>query len=164
MRAKTRKTGSYLARGLIRLYDERNITGITLRLTFEKPGYQTVVAAIDVAKNGLGAVFPILWPENVEPDMDGVVMLLQGKVLDGRDKPVKGAKLTVTGAEVEGFRAEVEAEKDGSYEILLWDAPGAVRIEVTAPGSQPFMEEVALSQPERYDLAQVGRRDFKLGG
>lgn len=162
MRAKARKTGSYLARGLIRLYDERNVTGISLRLTFEKPGYQTVVAVVDVAKNGLAAVYPILWPEGAEPEMSGVTMLLVGRIQDDRGKGVKNAKMTVTGAEVEGFHAAAEVAKDGSYEVLLWNAPSAVRIEIAAAGIEPFVEEVALSSPERFDLAQVARRDFEI--
>lgn len=160
LRAKTRKTGTFLARGLARLYNERNHTGIALRLTFEKPGHQSVTAVLAVPKNELGTVHPILWPEGSEPRTDEIFLELYGQVTDARGKGAKGARIRVSGVEGD-FAAETAAAKDGSYSLLLWRAPSVVRIEVEASGAT-FSEEVALTPAERSDLVQLARRDFTL--
>jgi len=166
LRLKTRKTGNYLARSLYRIYTERNIEGIMLRLTFEKPGYRSVTATVPVRKNALGELNPILFPEGREmPAVEetGFCMKLAGQISDPGGKAVKGATVVVTSPDDEDLRVEATVAKDGSYEVLLWRAPADVLLETTAPGQPASSVRLTLPTPERADVVAVGRHDIVLG-
>ncbi|HVS14394.1 MAG TPA: carboxypeptidase-like regulatory domain-containing protein [Thermoanaerobaculia bacterium] len=163
-RTRTRKTGTYLARNLGPLFTEFNVQGVSLRLTFEKDGHQTVEATVGVRKNELGTLHPILWPQGVGPEMDGVCVVLTGRVTDARGKPARNATVKVASAEDPALALETTTAKDGSYELLLWNVPRQVRLEVNAPGEAPFTQPIALSEPTRLDLVQVATFDVPLGG
>jgi protocatechuate 3,4-dioxygenase beta subunit len=162
-RTRTRKTGTYLARGIGPLYTEYNVEGITLRLTFEKDGHQTVEATVGVRKNEIAALHPILWPQGVEPAMDGVCVVLTGRVTDARGKPARNATVKVTSGQDSELAVEAPTSKDGAYELLLWNAPRQVRLEVAAAGEPSWSQEISLSDPARLDLVQVATFDVPLG-
>lgn len=164
LRAKSRKTGSYLVRNMVRLYTEHNLQGINLRLSFEKPGYQTVETRIGVARNELATVSPILWPEGVEPRSPGARMLLSGRIEDARGKPVSRATVTVTVAGDGERLAETTAAKGGEYELLLWDVPEQLELEVTPPGGDPVVRPLTVEAGARADLVLHGSFDVALEG
>jgi hypothetical protein len=163
-RTRTRKTGTYLARNLGDLLEEFNLEGINLRLLFEREGYRSVETTVGVARNGLGIVHPILWPAGVEPAAEGVYAMLTGKVTGANGKPVRDAKLTIGSPESAALTIEVEVAKDGTYEALLWEAPRVLRLEVTAPGAEPWSQEISMAEQERPDLVQLATYDISLGG
>ena len=163
-RTRTRKTGAYLARNLAPLLEEFNLEGINLRLTFEKDGYRSVETTIGVARNALGTVHPILWPQGQEPGAERIYAVLTGRITTPDGKPARGATLEVGSPESPEMSVEAEVAKDGTYEVLLWDAPRILRLDVEAPGEEAFSEEISLSAQERPDLIQVATYDIALGG
>ncbi|MEM1248101.1 MAG: carboxypeptidase-like regulatory domain-containing protein [Acidobacteriota bacterium] len=138
IRARTRKTGTYLLRNFERIYTRDDVYGVTMRVQFEKAGYQTVEVVADVEKNGLTRVFPVLYADGEQVGMTGVCAMLTGRITNAKGKGVKGSTVKVSG---DGFSAEVAAAKNGEYELLLWNAPAQVTLEIeSAQGtaSQPL--------------------------
>ncbi len=134
VRGRTRKTGSYLVRNLIRLYTRDDVYGLTMRMRFEKAGYKTVEAVADVEKNGLTRLFPIMYREDEEPKLSGFCAVLTGTVANAKGKGIKGATVKVTGGD---FAAETTTVGGGEYEVVLWNAPGEVTVMVdSAKGSR----------------------------
>ena len=146
LRVRARKTGSYLARGLGRLYTERNVQGIMLRLTFEADGRQAVTAVVPVRKNERERLDPILWPIGEETAMDGVCMRLAGKVTGARGKPVRGAAITIGSETDPELRIEAATAKDGEYEVLLWNGPTHIELVVTDPKGGPWRRAAGASR------------------
>ena len=165
MRARTRKTGSYLARGLGPIYTERDIYGVVLRVSFELPGHRGVEAKIAVQKNELGTLHPILYREgDAMPAADRLHVSLSGVVTGSNGKPVREATVRARSAADPALAAEAVTAKDGRYELLLWNAPTQVELEVVAPGQAELRREVAFDVPERRDVVEMATLDLALGG
>jgi hypothetical protein len=164
MRTRSRKTGSYLARGLGPLYTERDVLGIVLRVSFELPGHRTVEAKVAVEKNELGALYPVLYQEGEEPPGAGRLHgRLSGVVTGANGKPVREATVRATVADEPGFAVETVSGKDGRYELLLWNAPVKLELQVSAAGQQELRREVVFDPPQRPDLVEQGTLDLALG-
>jgi hypothetical protein len=163
-RTRTRKTGTYLARNLAPLLEEFNLEGINLRLTFERDGYRSVETTIGVARNALGTVHPILWPEGQEPQTDAIYALLTGQITTPEGKPAKDATLRIGSPEDPELSVEAEVDKNGTYEALLWAAPRVLRLDAAAPGHEASSQEISLTEQARPDLVQVATYDISLGG
>lgn len=126
VRAKGRKTGTYLLRNMGRLYSRDDYEGIVLRVTFERGGYRSVLTRVAVQRDGSQQVYPILFREGESMEPDGVRTVLVGRVEDKRGKPVKGGgEVTVTSGDGE-FTATGPIEKNGEFAVVLWDAPERV--------------------------------------
>ena len=164
MRTRTRKTGSYLARGLGPLYTERDVYGVVLRVSFELPGHRLVEAKVAVEKNALGALYPVLYREGEEPPGAGRLHgRLIGVVTGANGKPVREATVRVRAADEPGFAVETVTGKDGRYELLLWNAPAKVELQVSAAGQQELRREVVFDPPQRPDIVELGTLDLALG-
>jgi hypothetical protein len=163
MRTRTRKTGSYLARGLGPLYTERDVYGVVLRVSFQLPGYQPVEAKVAVEKNELGTVHPILYREGESPPEGRLEVSLGGTITGADGKPVRGATVRVRSDAAPELAAEAVTAKDGRYDLLLWGAPPKVDLEVTATGAQPLRREVVFDPPQRRDVVELATLDLVLG-
>ena len=74
---------------------------------------------------------------------------LTGKVTDAATKaPVNGVKVTVVSTGGRNFKQEFKGEKDGAYRILLIDATLRYEFTWSAPGYQPYTEEMKLKLGE----------------
>lgn len=160
LRAKTRKTGTYLVRGLGQIYSREDVEGIMLRVMFEKSGHRNVQVVIGVEKNGLARVFPILYRDDETPHISGVTTLLTGKVTDSKGKPVKGAQVSIRtrGDDAADDATPVVATtaKNGEYEALLWQAPGKVQVTVSsAAGEKTASAELQAQTDPGFFLSQV---------
>lgn len=156
VRSKTRKTGSYLVRGLPRLYTRDDLYDIDLRVTFEKSGYQTVEAVVNVQRDGLVHVYPVMLKEGEADPRTQMSVLLAGQIVDGNGKPVKGAVLKLSDPSGGDLSLEVPAEKDGTYEVFLWQAPSQLQLSVSSPkGSTEVVANLAASPNPRAILAQT---------
>jgi hypothetical protein len=156
VRAKGRKTGSYLVRGLPRLYTRDDVYDIDLRVLFEKDGYQSVETVVHVQKDAVAQVYPIMLREGETDPRTSMSALLVGQVVDDKGKPVKSAKLRFS-AVSEGGDLDIEttAEKDGTFEVLLWQAPQQVKVEVTSSqGNAEIVANLAASPNPLAILAQ----------
>lgn len=158
IRARTRKTGTYLLRNFGRIYARDDIYGVTMRVQFEKDGYQSVEVVADVEKNGLTRVFPILYAEGETVEMSGICTMLTGRVTNAKGKGAKGAIVRVTS---EDFAAEAEVAKSGEFEVLLWNVPSQVTLEVeSSDGSKSV--PVELQAPPRADVFLTQTVDVTL--
>jgi hypothetical protein len=164
MRTRSRKTGGYLARGLGPLYTEHDIYGVVLRLTFELPGHRMVESKVAVEKNELGTLHPILFREGEEPPSGGdrMAVALSGLVTGKNGKPARGAAVRVSVAEDPSFAAETVTAKDGRYEVLLWNVPTKVQLEVSA-NPDSLRREVVFDPPQRRDQVVLASLDLDLG-
>ncbi|MCY3964861.1 MAG: carboxypeptidase-like regulatory domain-containing protein [Acidobacteria bacterium] len=126
VRAKGRKTGTYLLRNMGRLYSRDDYEGIVLRITFERDGYRSVLTRVAVQRGGSQQVYPILFREGESMETKGVRTVLVGRVEDKRGKAVKGGgEVTITSGDGE-FSAAGPIEKNGEFAVVLWDAPARV--------------------------------------
>ncbi|HUP24941.1 MAG TPA: carboxypeptidase-like regulatory domain-containing protein [Thermoanaerobaculia bacterium] len=165
MRTRTRKTGSYLARGLGQLYTERDVYGVVLRLSFELQGHVGVETKVAVEKNALAVLHPILYREGeAMPDGDRLHASLVGVITVSNGKPVREATVRVKSPEDPASSWEAVTGKDGRYELLLWNSPMALELEVTGPGQQVLRREVAFDPPQRRDVVEPATLDLVLGG
>ena len=135
VRLRTKPIGSYLARNLARLYTVDDVFGITLRLSFERDGYQPFEVLAGVARNGLVEIHPILWPDGDSPTTTGWCVVVKGKVSSADGKGIKKAAVTITSPIDPAFRVETTVAKNGSYQALIWNAPATLTVTATAPGS-----------------------------
>ena len=159
LRARTRKTGSFLLRNFGRIYERDDVYGLTMRVQFEKPGYRTVEVIADVQKNGITRIFPILFKEGQDPSMTGICTVLTGTVTNAKGKPIKGAKIKIT---ADGFEALAET-KGGEYEVVLWNAPQQVTVDVESSAGS-HQEIVDLQPAPRPDVFLPQTLDVSLGG
>ncbi len=126
VRAKGRKTGTYLLRNMGRLYSREDYEHIVLRITFERNGYRSVLTRVSVQRDGAQQVYPILFREGESMEPEGVRTVLVGRVEDKRGKAVKGGgEVTVTSGDGD-FTAAGPIEKNGEFAVVLWDAPDRV--------------------------------------
>ena len=156
VRAKGRKTGTYLLRNMGRLYSREDYEHIVLRITFERNGYRSVLTRVAVQRGGAQQVYPILFREGESMEPEGVRTVLIGRVEDKRGKPVKGGgEVTIASGDGE-FTASGPIEKNGEFAVVLWDAPervnasfrmskGGVRDEIIDLKPSP-LPDVAVAQ------------------
>ena len=163
LRARTRKTGAYLARGLGSLYTERDVYGIVMRVTFELPGYRMVEAKVAVEKNELGILHPILFRSDEQPPSapDRLTASLSGVVMGKNGKPAREAVVKVSAASDPAVAAQATTAKDGRYELLLWNVPTTVQLEVAA-GQDSLRRDVTFDPPARRDVVEVATLDLNL--
>ena len=151
LRAKGRKTGTYLLRNMGRVFSREDYEGIVLRITFERDGHRSVVARVAVQRDGLQQVFPILFREGESMEAEGVRTVLVGRVENKRGKPVKGGgEVTITSGNGE-FTATGPIEKNGEFAVVLWDAPARVNatFKMTKGGVRDeILELTASPQPD----------------
>jgi tetratricopeptide (TPR) repeat protein len=82
---------------------------------------------------------------------------LTGKISDvATKKPIANATLVVEASGARNFHQEFKGEKDGSYRILLLDATIPYKMTWSAPGYQPYIEQVKLK------LGEVMTKDVAL--
>lgn len=165
MRTRTRKTGSYLARGLGQLYTERDVYGVVLRLSFELQGHVGVETKVAVEKNAIATLHPILYREGeAMPANDRLNASLVGVITGPNGKPVREATVRVRSPEDPAASWEAVTGKDGRYELLLWNSPVSLELEVTEPGHQVLRREVTFDPPKRRDVVEPATLDLVLGG
>lgn len=156
LRAKGRKTGTYLLRNMGRVFSREDYEGIVLRITFERDGHRSVVARVAVQRDGLQQVFPILFREGESMEAEGVRTVLVGRVENKRGKPVKGGgEVTITSGNGE-FTATGPIEKNGEFAVVLWDAPARVNatFKMTKGGVRDEILELTPSPQPDLAVAQ----------
>lgn len=154
VRAKNRSTGAFQVRNVGRLFNEDDVFGIILRMRFEAPGYRTVEIKVPVEKNELAWSYPILWPEDGDPESaTGHPCMVKGKVTNAKGKPVRDAAVRVLSPSEE-LLVEATTAKDGTYEALVWDAPEQMKVEVSG-GAGDLEEWLTVSGEPRADLVSV---------
>ena len=139
VRSRNRKTGVFLLRNIGRLYTEDDYGGITLRLLFERDGYRSVQTTLGVQRDGIEILYPVLFTESEEVELPGINALLMGRVVNAKGKSVKVPTIevrTLEGTEI----AKVTGEKNGDYEVLLWNAPQRVRVIVESTLGEKELE------------------------
>ncbi len=161
-RAKGRKTGTYLLRNMGRLYSREDYEGIVLRVTFEKDGYVSNVVRVAVQRDGLERVYPILFREGESTSHEGVRAVLVGQVTNKRGKAVKGGGTVTLDSGDGSFQATGQIEKNGEFEIVVWDAPERVNasFEMAQGGARDVILELRPSP--RPDLAFAQRFDPEI--
>jgi tetratricopeptide (TPR) repeat protein len=82
---------------------------------------------------------------------------MAGKVTDAATKkPIANATILVVSTGGRNFKQEYKADKDGSYRILLIDATLKYAVTWSAPGYQPYQEQMKLR------LGDVTNKDVAL--
>lgn len=159
VRAKGRKTGTYLLRNMGRVYSREDYEGIVLRITFERDGYRSVVARVAVQRDGVQQVFPILFQEDESMEAAGIRAVLHGRVENKRGKPVKGGgEITISSADG-AFNATGSIEKNGEFAVVLWDVPERVNATFTMTNGGVRDEIIELKASPQPDLALAQRFD-----
>lgn len=156
LRAKGRKTGTFLLRNMGRVFSREDYEGIVLRITFERDGHRSVVARVAVQRDGLQQVFPILFREGESMEAEGVRTVLVGRVENKRGKPVKGGgEVAITSGDGE-FTATGPIEKNGEFAVVLWDAPARVNatFKMTKGGTRDEILELTPSPQPDLAVAQ----------
>ncbi len=80
---------------------------------------------------------------------------LSGKILDAvTKKPVENAVITVVATEGKNFKADYQGKKDGSYAVFLLDGTLHYDFTFSAPGYQPYKENMKLKigEPNAKDV------------
>ncbi len=157
LRAKGRKTGTYLLRNMGRVLSRDDYEGIVLRITFEREGYRSVVARVAVQRDGAQQVFPILFREGESMEAKGVRTVLVGRVENKRGKPVKGGGEALFTSGDGSFSATGVVEKNGEFAVVLWDAPERVNasFEMTKGGVRDQILELRASPQPDLAVTQV---------
>ena len=153
LRAKGRKTGSYLLRNMGRIFSREDYEGIVLRITFERDGYRSVVARVAVQRDGAQQVYPILFREGESMEAEGVRTVLIGRVEDKRGKPVKGGGEVTISSGDGSFSASGPIEKNGEFAVVLWDAPERVNVSFKTTKGGVRDEILELKASPQPDLA-----------
>ncbi len=136
VRARSRKTGTYLARSLGSIYTERDLEGIRIRVRYERDGYQPVEIVSGVAKNDGVEINPILWRIGEDSaTMTKWAVIVTGNVVNAKGKKVKGATYTLTSPVDDSLKVEGKAEKDGTFRTLLWGGPNTFLLTVQGGGA-----------------------------
>lgn len=160
LRSRTKGTGSFNARNLGRVFTERDLGGVDLRLTFETDGYRDFEVVVGVARDAGERVDVMLLEEGEEPEIQGVNCVLTGKIANAKGKGIKGATAKVSW---EGRdEMSLQTAKGGEYEFLLWGAPEMVHLEVTGPGMSPYTADIPLEAHE--NAAIVATMVHNVGG
>lgn len=156
LRAKGRKTGTYLLRNMGRIFSRDDYEGITLRVTFERNGFRSVIARVAVQRDGSQQLYPVLFREGEAMESQGIRTVLAGRVQNSRGKPVKGGgEITITSGDGT-FQASGPIEKNGEFAIVLWDAPERVNasFRMTKGGSRDDIIELKPSPQADVVVAQ----------
>jgi len=74
----------------------------------------------------------------------GAEARITGKVLDGAKQPVKDAKINVVALSGRTFKQDFPVKADGSYAIFLLDGTIKYKFTYSAPGYQPYIEDMKL--------------------
>ncbi len=75
----------------------------------------------------------------------GAEARITGKVLDGATKqPIKGAVVNVVALSGRTFKQDFKAKDDGTYAIFLLDGTIKYKFTYSAPGYQPYIEDMKL--------------------
>lgn len=153
VRAKGRKTGTYLLRNMGRLYSRDDFEGIVLRITFERDGYRSVLTRVAVQRDGTQQVYPILFREGESMEPEGIRTVLVGRVENKRGKAVKGGgEVTITSGDGE-FAAAGPIEKNGEFAVVLWDAPERINASFKMNKGGVREEIIDLKPSPQTDLA-----------
>lgn len=155
VRTRTRKTGSFVARGFGALYTDRDGYGLMARVRFERDGYRTAQVVTAVEKNNGRELVVVLWREDEDPEsFEGRSVLLRGRVQDARGKKVRNA--TVEAVAPDGVvLGQTTSDRSGQYELLVWAGPDRYDVRASSAGSTGHAA-VAFEDPPRSDLvAQV---------
>lgn len=150
-RARTRKTGNYLVRGMASLYTERDVYGITARARFEKEGYKTVIARIGISKNGVERLYPVMIPEGEMFDPEGFLAVLVGSVVNAKGKGVKGVVVEAW-HDGQQLAASDPTKGSGEFELVLWDVGESVELVAKSKGGVETRSQVALSPRPQVDV------------
>ena len=156
LRAKGRKTGTYLLRNMGRIFSRDDYEGITVRVTFERNGFRSVIARVAVQRDGSQQLYPVLFREGEAMESQGIRTVLAGRVQNSRGKPVKGGgEITITSGDGT-FQASGPIEKNGEFAIVLWDAPERVNasFRMTKGGSRDDIIELKPSPQADVVVAQ----------
>ena len=137
-RGRSKATGAYLVRGIGRLFTERDLAGIMLRLTYEAEGYEPLTVIVPAPVNTYTELFPIL----AKPGL-----LHRGKVSRGGKKGLRDAVITVTSPEDPGLNVQTTTAKDGTYEALLWDVPSSLLVTASSGGNEQTEEMLIGGEP-----------------
>lgn len=160
MRMRTRGSGEYLVRSVGRLYTRDDMSGITLRISFELPGYRSAEIRTAVESNGLVNVSPILWRENEDPSqMTEWCLILRGKVTNAKGKGIRDVVVSVTDPAGSGLNVQATTEKNGTYEALLWSVPSILSISANSGGVEQ-QQTLSLEGSPRTDVVAMIGQDF----
>ena len=163
VRTRSRKTGSYVARNFGRLYTERDLYGLKVRVRFEAAGFKPAEIVSAVEKNNGLELNPILWRDGEQPEMDGWCLVLTGKLTNAKGKKVKDGTVRVTSPDDPNLDIEATVEKNGNYRAVIWNGPGNLQLEATGNGTTET-RPLALDGQPRYDLVAQVVQDITLGG
>ena len=163
VRTRSRKTGSYVARNFGRLYTERDLYGLKVRVRFEAAGFKPSEIVSAVEKNNGLELNPILWREGEQPAMDGWCLVLTGQLTNAKGKKVKDGAVRITSPDDPALDVEAEVDKGGNYRAMIWNGPGKLQLEATGNGATETLPLSLDGQP-RYDLVAQIVQDVTLGG
>ena len=153
LRAKGRKTGTFLLRNMGRIFSREDYEGLTVRVTFERDGYRSVIARIAVQRDGSQQLYPILFREGESTEPAGIRTVLAGRVQDRRGKPVKGGGEVTVASGDGSFQASGPIEKNGEFAVVLWDAPERVNVSFDMAKGGVRDEIVELKPSPQADVA-----------
>ncbi len=162
VRTRSRKTGSYVARNFGRLYTERDIYGLQVRVRFESAGFVPAEIVSAVEKNNGLELNPILWRDGEQPAMDGWCLVLTGKLTNAKGKKVKDGAVRITSPDDPSIDVEATVEKSGIYRAVIWNGPGSLQINATGNGTSETRPITLDGQP-RHDLVAQIVQDIALG-
>ena len=160
-RGRARATGTYLVRGLGRLFTDRDMEGIMLRLTYSAAGYESVTHTIAAPVNNYSELFPILAKPGEDLTAMGWCLLLRGQVSRGGKKGIRDAAITVTSPDEPGLNVQATTEKDGTYEALLWNVPASLVITASSGGTEKTEDMLIGGEPVP-NRVSVLQQDFSF--
>ena len=139
-----------------RIFSREDYEGLTVRVTFERNGFRSVIARVRVQRDGAQQLYPILFREGESMVSQGIRTVLAGRVQDRRGKPVKGGGEVAIASGDGAFQASGPIEKNGEFAIVLWDAPELVNasFRMTKGGSRDDIIELKPSPQADVVVAQ----------
>ena len=94
-----------------------------------------------------------------EPDR--LTASLSGVVMGKNGKPAREAVVKVSSASDPAVAAQATTAKDGRYELLLWNVPTTLQLEVAA-GQDSLRRDVTFDPPARRDVVEMATLDLDL--
>ncbi len=158
-RGRSRATGAYLVRGIGRLFTERDMAGIMLRLTFEAEGFESLVLRVAAPVNTYTELSPILAKPGEDLSAMRPCLMLRGKVSRGGKKGIRDVVVTVSSPDDPELAVQATTAKDGTYEVLLWGAPPSLVVTATNGSDEQTKETSTGGQPV-HDRVSVIQQDF----
>lgn len=153
LRAKGRKTGTFLLRNMGRIFSREDYERLTVRVTFERNGFRSVIARVAVQRDGSQQIYPILFREGESMKPEGIRTVLAGRVQNSRGKPVKGGGEVTVASGDGSFQASGPIEKNGEFAVVLWDAPERVNVSFRMTKGGVRDEIVELQPSPQTDVA-----------